>query len=146
MKSAVKVTGIKEIDAVFRGLKVEVSHRLLQSANEEAAKPLVDAAHLLAPVGTTGNLADSIGIEKPSFKRVDAVGQVNVGPRRGGKYKGHHGHLVEYGKTNRDGSKSKANPFMHRAFDRSIETVKEKFNGIVGKRMLRLMKRTLKNA
>ncbi|HMJ67588.1 MAG TPA: HK97-gp10 family putative phage morphogenesis protein [Cyclobacteriaceae bacterium] len=146
MKSSITVTGIKEIDAVFRGLKVEVSHKLLQSANEEAAKPLVDAAHLLAPVGATGNLAESIGVEKPRISRVDAVGQVNVGPRRGGKSKGHHAHLVEFGKTNRDGSKSKANPFMHKALDRSIETVKEKFNQIVGRRMVRLMKRTLKNA
>lgn len=141
----IKTTGVKEIDAVLKGLKVEVSHKLLQGAHEEAAKPMVDAAHLLSPVGKTGNLAESIGVVKPAVKKVDVVGQVNVGPRRGGGYKGYHAHLVEYGKTNRDGSKSSPNPFMHRAFDRTAGVVLNKINEIIGKRMVRLMRRTLKS-
>lgn len=116
---AVKVKGAQQIASALHGLTFEVEHKIMQAANVASAEPLVHAAHLLAPVGKTGNLADSIGIEKPSHKRVGVAGQINVGPRRGGKYKGYHAHLVEYPKTNRDGSKSVPHPFMRPAFERT---------------------------
>jgi HK97 gp10 family phage protein len=138
------LTGKKEIDAVLKQLPQEVSNRALQQVNEKAAIPLVNAAHLLAPVGKTGNLAESIGTVKPSVKSVSIVGEVNVGPRRGGKYKGYHAHLVEYPKTNRDGSKSRPKPFMQPAFQRTKEEVLSRINSILGSNMLKRMQRLLK--
>lgn len=142
---SVVVTGWKEIDNVFRNLPKELSHSILQSAHIEAAQPLIAAAHLLAPVGKTGNLADSIGPERISLKRGE-VGQVNVGPRRRGGYKGFHAHLVEYPKTNRDGTKTKGKPFMKPAFDRTKDELEKRINVAIGKKVVASMKRNLGSA
>lgn len=140
----IRVTGLVELDMAFRKMPEAVSHKVLQQANELSARPLVEAAHLLSPVGETGNLAESIGVEKPSIKRVDQIGMVRVGPRRGGKNKGYHAHLVEYSKTNRDGSKSKAQPFMHNAFERTKAQVLALFELNVGRKIISHMNRFIK--
>jgi HK97 gp10 family phage protein len=139
------VTGANEIDQVLRSLGPALSHPILQKAHERAATPLVNAAHLLAPVGRTGNLADSIGVTKPSLKRVNVSGEINVGPRRGGMHKGYHAHLVEYGKTNRDGSRSKPKPFMEPAFERTKDDVLGKINQEIGIVVYTTMKRYIRN-
>jgi HK97 gp10 family phage protein len=139
-----KLTGKKEIDKALGQVRLSVAHKELQKVNAEAAKPLADEAHLQAPVGKTGNLADSIGIVKPSESKVSVIGQVNIGPRRGGGHKGYHAHLVEYGKTNRDGTKSKANPFLKRAFDKKGSEVIQRIDRILGTKMVKRMKNVLK--
>ncbi len=139
------VTGAKEIDQVLRMLPAALNHSVLQKAHERAAVPMVNAAHLLAPVGKTGNLADSIGVVKPSLKRVGASGEINIGPRRGGMYKGYHAHLVEYPKTNRDGSMSTPHPFMEPAFERTKDQVLGKINQEIGIVVYTTMKRYIRN-
>ncbi len=93
----ISVTGVKELDAVFKGLPKLVSHKMLSDVHATAAKTLVDRAKLLAPLGETMNLTKSIGVERESLKTsTTSLGQVQAGPRRG-RFKGQVGHLVEYG-------------------------------------------------
>jgi len=141
----ISVTGYKEIDLVLRSLPKELSDKVLKQAHSDAAIPLVNAAHFLAPVGKTGNLADSIGVEKIGIARGGSIGQVNVGPRRKGGFKGFHGHLIEYGKTNRDGSQSKPHPFMAPAFEQTKSEVEKRIADNIGRRVLNLMRRIIRN-
>lgn len=145
--SAVKfsVTGVKEIDQLMKAWPLEVSDKILSQAHSDAAFPLIAAAHLLAPVGKTGNLAESIGVERVGIKRGGDVGQVAVGPRRRGGFKGYHGHLIEYGKTNRDGTRTQAKPFMAPAFNNTKAEVERLIANAIGKRMMTVAKRILKN-
>lgn len=143
---SVTVTGVKEIDAVLKGMPVQLTHRVLQAAHAQAAAPLVAAAHLLAPVGETENLAESIGTDKPNIKKAGTLGLVEVGPRRKGGKKGFHAHLIEYEKTNRDGSRSKAKPFMAPAFERTKAEVLGGINKAIGQKLYAFMRRTIKNA
>ncbi len=138
------IVGIKEVRAVIQGMPLIPQHRLMQSINADAAIPLVNAAHWIVPVGETGHLAESLGTVKRSLKRVSEVGLVTVGPRRTGGHKGYHGHLVEYPKTNRDGSKSTPHKFMQPAWDQTRNMVMENINKLLAGHLVRFMKRTLK--
>lgn len=146
----IQVRGIKEINEVFLAWPLEVQHKAMQATNAEAAIPLVNMAHFLAPVGKTGNLAESIGIEKPSQNKVNEVGQIIVGPRRKGKYKGFAAHLVEYG-TKKRANKNGANrgvmpkkPFMEPAYRATNEQLFRNIDTILSKRMVSVMKRKIK--
>lgn len=146
MSLKVSFTGVKEIDAVLRGMPLLLSDKVLSQAHADAAFPLVSKAHLLAPVGKTGNLADSIGVVKVGISKGGNVGQVSVGPRRGGGHRGYHGHLIEYGKTNRDGTRTQTKPFMAPAFDSTKSEVERGIADNIGRRLSAYMKRTVKNA
>lgn len=145
MSVKISVTGVKEIDAVLRGMPLLLSDKVLSQAHSDAAFPLVAAAHYLAPVGKTGNLAESIGVVKAGIKRGGNIGQVEVGPRRGGAYRGYHGHLIEFGKTNRDGTRTQPKPFMAPAFERTKFEVEGGIAKFLSVRLNQFMKRTLKN-
>lgn len=138
------VTGFKEIDSVLKGLPNQLQDRVLKTAHADAAKPLIEAAKRIVPVGKTGNLKDSIGVERIALKKTNVVGLVQVGPRRRRGKKGFHGHLIEYGKTNRDGSKTKPQPFMEPAFNQTKAQVETQIAISVGKKLNQFMKRQLK--
>lgn len=104
----IKVKGIKELQKSLVGLSDQYPHSLFQKINVKGAEPLVSRMHRLAPVGLTGNLADSIGIIKVS-KKNDSLGGVQVGPRRGGGYYGYHAHFVEFGTKQRKTKSTGAN-------------------------------------
>ena len=144
MSVKLSVTGLKEIDNVLKGLPLQLQDRVLKTAHADAAKPLVDAAKSIVPVGKTGNLKDSIGVERISLKRTNEIGLVAVGPRRRGGKKGFHGHLIEFGKTNRDGSKTKPQPFMEPAYNTTKNLVEGRIAESVGKKLAGYVKRTLK--
>ena len=144
MSVQISVTGIKEIDAVLKGMPLILQDRVLKTAHADAAKPLVQAASALAPLGKTGNLKKSIGVERISIKKVDAIGLVQVGPLRKGGRKGFHGHLIEYGKTNRDGSRTKPQPFMGPAFDQTQRIVEAGIAQSIGTKLYQFMNRTIK--
>lgn len=146
MSLKVSFTGVKEIDAVLRGMPILLSDKVLAQAHSDAAFPLVAKAHLLAPVGKTGNLADSIGVVKVGISRGGNVGQVSVGPRRGGGHRGYHGHLIEYGKTNRDGTRTQPEPFMAPAYEATKSDVERGIADNIGRRLNVFIKRTVKNA
>lgn len=143
------VTGVREIDKVLSGMPKELSHRVLQQANTEAAKVLVMKAKSLAPEGPTGRTVDSIGTVKPNIKRADELGVVLTGPRRG-RYGGHAAHLVEYGtvtRKNRRGAnrgRMTARPFMRPAYEQTKELIFSDINRIIGKKLYQFMNRTLK--
>ena len=150
----IRLTGAKEIDQVLRGLPLQLTDKVLQNSFSDAAKPLVEAAKSLAPKGITGNLVESIGVTKEPAKTLvnRAVGQIQVGPRRKGKYKGFAGHLMEYGTTIRE-TKKGANrgmvtphKFMGPAFDQTNGQVESKINDSIGRKLSAFMKRTIKNA
>lgn len=144
MSVKISITGVKEIDSVLKGMPLQMSDRVLSQAHSDAAFPLVSAAHYLAPVGKTGNLAESIGIVRVGVKRGGNIGEVQVGPRRGGGYKGFHGHFIEFGKTNRDGTRSEAKPFMKPAWEQTKAMVENGIARFIGVRLNSFMRRTLK--
>lgn len=149
MDVSIKVTGVKEIDKVLKGLPLQLNNKILQSAHFQAVKPLIEKAKLLAPEGPTGNLVDSIGAVRQPLRKATALGEVNVGPRRG-RYKGHHAHLIEYGtrpRRNKAGAnrgRVKADPFMEPAVEQTKDKVLSLVNVSIGKVLNSFMKRTLK--
>lgn len=145
MSVKLSVTGLKEIDDVLRGMPLQLQDRVLKTAHADAAKPLIDTAQSIVPVGDTHNLEKSIGVERINIKRVDGIGVVQVGPRRRGGFKGFHGHFIEFSKTNRDGTKSKKFPFMEPAFNLTKAIIEKRIVESVGKKLAAFMKRTIKN-
>lgn len=149
MNVNISITGAKEIDAVLKAMPKELTHKVLGAAHANAAKPLVEKEKLLAPEGPTGHLVDSIGVVKTTFKKANTIGEVKVGPRTG-RFKGNHGHLVEFGTKPRR-TKSGANrgimpahPFAKPAFDQTKGQVEGGIAQAVGKVVLRTMKRYIK--
>ncbi len=145
MSVKISVTGLKEIDDVIKGLPLQLQDRVLKTAHADAAKIGVQRAKELAPKGKTGNLIQSIGVERVSMKRTNEVGLVQYGPRKRGGYKGFHGHLIEYGKTNRDGTKTEADPFMEPSFNQTKGQIEKNISDSLGKKLSSFMKRTIKN-
>jgi len=144
MSVKLSVTGIKEIDAVIKGLPLQLQDRVLKTAHADAAKIGVQAAKAIVPV-KTGTLRDSIGVERVSMKRTTEIGLVQYGPRKRGGFKGFHGHLIEYGKNNRDGTKTKPQPFMEPSFNQTKGQIQNNIADSLGKKLNSFMKRTIKN-
>lgn len=143
MSVKLSLSGVKEIDQVLKGLPLQIQDRVLKNVHADSAKPVVQAAKSLAPV-KTGNLRDSIGVERVSIKRTNEIGLVQVGPLRGGGKKGYHGHLIEFGKTNRDGSKTTPQPFMEPAFNSTHTEVENRIKDSLGRKILAFMRSTIK--
>lgn len=142
MSIKISVTGIKEIDQVVKGLPLLFQDRVLKNAHADAAKIGIEAAQQIVPV-KTGTLRSSIGIERVSLKRTDQVGLVQYGPRR--SKKGFHGHLIEYGKTNRDGTKTTPIPFMENSFLQTKGRIEFNIADALGRKTAAFMRRTIKN-
>jgi hypothetical protein len=148
----ITVKGLTEINKVLKTLPESVQHRFLTAANYAAAKPLVEKEKLLAPEGPTGNLVDSIGAVKVSFAKASKLGEVRIGPRRKGGYKGFAGHLVEFG-TRRRKTKKGANrglmpkkPFAKPAFDSTKGIVMASIANQVAISVTKGMKRYLRGS
>lgn len=112
----IEVKGYKEILNVVIGLPREFSDPYLRRVHRKAVIPLENEIHRRAPVGLTGNLADSIGTVK-----ADGLGGIATGPRRKGGFKGYHAHNVEYGHKSRSKGRGKsfvpAHPFERPAWE-----------------------------
>ncbi len=97
---------LRALEELFHDFEVIDQRKIWMSAFRRSAQPLVDAAKANAPIGKTrkrkgtvitgGNLRRSIGV----VAMRDEIA-VLVGARRGGGYKGWHGHLVESGTRER---------------------------------------------
>lgn len=141
------LTGDKAIDNILRHLPDAVSHQVLSAAHAKAAAPLVETEKLLAPEGPTGNLVDSIGAVKLPLTRASDVGEVHVGPRKGGKAKGGHAIIVTRGtgpRRNRRGAYRgvmPSNPYLQRAFDLRHRQVEGLIGQEVAKSLLNTMRR-----
>lgn len=149
MSVKISVTGIAEIDRVLKGMPAQLSHTVLGQAHAAAAKPLIERAKLIAPEGPTGRLIDSIGVEKESFAKAGQLGQVQAGPRRSSRHKGHIAHLVEYGTVSRRNKKGanrgvmKKKPFMQPAFQQTKQIIEASIADNIGKKLASFMKKTL---
>lgn len=149
MEFSLRLTGHQDIDKVLMGLPLQVNHKVLQAAHASAAKVLVTAEKLAAPEGPTGGLIDSIGVVKTPLGKAGALGEINVGPRRG-RYKGHAAHLVEYGTKARyykgaaRGS-MKRKPFALPSWMKTKDKVEKGISDHLGRHLLNFMKRTIRN-
>src|SRR5688572_27902614 len=99
-------------------------------------------------------LVESIGARNESTRTVvrRAVGQIQVERRMNGKYKGYHGHLMEFGTTIRE-TKSGANrgnvtphKFVEPAFNQSSGQVENRINNSIGRKLSAFMKQKIKRA
>lgn len=133
------LTGYKEIDELLRNLPGAVQEQIVSAANYQAAKPLVEREKQLSPIGKTRNLVESIGTVKKG-KRTRVVGEVWVGPRQGGRYKGFHAKFFEFGTV-----KMKKRPFLEPAFEQTKDRVQAIITTELGKSVYRTMKRYIKN-
>lgn len=146
----ISVTGIREIDRVLKELPKQMQHSVLSAAHAAAAKPLVEKAKLTAPEGPTGNLVDSIGVSKTNVKKANKLGEIRVGPRRKGGFKGFAGHLVEFGTRPRKTRKGayrgvmRPKPFMRPSFGATKGLIEKDIALQIGKVMTRTMRRYLR--
>ena len=123
-----KLEGEDKLLRIFREMPEIFTDRKLREVHKRAAQPLVYRMHRLAPVGRTGNLADSIGIENTK----EDLGGIRVGARRKGGFKGFAAHLVEFGTKDRYTKRSfayrgkmKAEPFIEPATDQTLPEVEK---------------------
>lgn len=143
------ITGIQEINEVLDGMPRQITDKVLQSAHYSAGRPTVAKAKLLAPEGPTGHLVDSIGIVKDRSRGKRELGLVFIGPRRG-RYKGHAGHLVEFGTVARttdygaNRGVMPARPFMEPAWEQTKTQVLGDIEFQIGKKLYGFMKKTLR--
>jgi HK97 gp10 family phage protein len=149
------VTGFKEVDNLMRRLPKELSHKVVGAALYKAAQPIERGARARIK-SKTGNLYNSIGTVRQSFKKATEVGEVRVGPRIGGGQKGYHGHLVEFGAKNRPpggwyarfrnahNTTSKPHPFLKPAFDANKDDTISQINANIGTALRNAMRRHLK--
>ena len=96
--SQINVLGINELNDFLKSIPKTVTHKILQAAHAEAARPLISAERLLAPK-RDGSISASIGVIKAPFKKANSVGEIKVGPRwrKGGR----KAHFIEYGTKQR---------------------------------------------
>jgi hypothetical protein len=93
MEVTIKTDQIKVLEDFFQDLSTVDQRRIFIAAYRKASKPIIAAAVALAPE-KSGRLKKSFGtIEIPK----DIA--ILVGAKKGGKYKGWHGRLVENGTT-----------------------------------------------
>ena len=150
-KISVELGGIKEIEQMFNQLPKRVNKTLIWGRFwKKVTVPLLEAAKREAPLlnPKTNSKSSRIGVSYPpdesltiargtlkksiqfyrtrASRRKDVNGGY-VGPRVKGKFKknkgGYFGAWVEYGHRNRDGSMSKPNNWMERAFQAKSQSV-----------------------
>lgn len=137
-KSITKIEGFKELNEKIKLLSDKVKRREMIKILRIAAKPIVKAARIQAPVRTS-NLKKSIGVRIDKKDKTNAI--LYVGPRTTGtKYNGYYGAMVHYGTVNQS-----PNPFMDRAYNqtkalisqeaenKTIELLQKKINQLSNK-------------
>lgn len=150
MNVKVTLTGVEEIDAVFKGLPTVLQDKVLQDAHAKAVSFTVNRAKLLAPEGPTGNLVDSIGVVRARGKGRTEMGLVYAGPRRRGKNRAPHAHLVEFGTKRRENKRGAnrgvmpAKPFMQPAWNQTKGEVMRVIPVELGRKVYAFMRRTIK--
>jgi len=106
-----RIQGAKELDRVLKRLPERVARNVLRGAVRKGAKVIEDEIRRRTPVGATGNLKASI--TQRGVRQVDKRTLTRqVGSFKGGKFKGYHAHLVEFGTV-----KMSARPFIRPAID-----------------------------
>ena len=139
---SVEAKGIKEITQMFDGLPKRVNKDLVWGRFwKKVTVPLLDTAISQAPVAdkevvyppdtsltiARGTLKKSLKFYRTRASKQKDIQGAYIGPRVKGKFKknkgGYFGAWVEYGHRNRDGSRSKPNPYMERAWKQASGSV-----------------------
>lgn len=129
----IQLKGFDKLRNSLNGLDGVFNDSLFRKVNKKASEPLVSEMHRRAPVGLTGNLADSIGIVN-SPKESRELGAIQIGARRKGGHKGFAAHLVEFGTKKRrtkkrhpifgfDRGKMPAKPFIEPSWENKKDEV-----------------------
>lgn len=148
---SLRLTGVKEIDEVLRGLPLQVADKILAQTFTEAAKPMVEAIQRYTPTGETDNLINSIGSEKEKYYP-ESVGTIVVGPRRKGRYKGFIAAIINDGTVKRQtesGANRGVGPafhFMDKGYAEEGAKTISRIDDIQGKKIYNFMRRTIKNS
>lgn len=104
MELTVNTEQIAALRDFFDGLSAADQRKIFLAAFRRASKPMVDEAKATVP-RRTGNLQRSIGTIALSGEAA-----LLMGARKGGGYKGWHGHLIENGTVERFRKKKKNAP------------------------------------
>lgn len=125
-----------------RRITRETIKPVLQQAQREVARIEMNSSN-----DTTGNLWESLGFITGKSREFP---NVQIGPRAKRGFKGHHGHLVEFGtssRKNRKGSnrgKSRPNPFMKPAFEKTKGSIVNSYQNAVAKLTQKIADKTFK--
>jgi len=92
IETNIDTTNVLILEDFFNKLSHIDQKRIFTNGFRRAARPLTQKAKADAPKGKTGNLRRSIG----SLMVKDDIAII-IGAKKFGRYKGHHGHLVEDG-------------------------------------------------
>lgn len=111
MKTALEVDSRRLMRQLHR-LGPKVERKVARRAVSFGATPIARKMRQEVPV-EEGTLRESIGKKTKAYRNGTAIAM--TGPRIRGKHRGYHGHLIENGKINADGSFTPGNPFMARA-------------------------------
>jgi len=120
----VKLQGFADLDKALQQIEKQSTRKaVLRRSLRKAAEPMAQLASSLAPIGATGNLAESVvvgvkldgrqaKIHRKMFRNDKQAVEIFVGPSylKGGG--GRHGHLQEFGTVNHG-----PQPFMRPAWD-----------------------------
>jgi hypothetical protein len=131
---------LKELDAVFSGLKHSTQKSIVVSAFRKSSAPILDSAksNILSRVKRrTGNLIKSLGV-KPFRKDIG----IQVGARQSKGFKGYHGHLIDAGtvdryRTTKNGVKAFTGRIKaYRFWEDAINSNKDKVEQSVGDELM----------
>jgi len=110
----IEIFGMEDVLRKLRKLPEQIQNNVVVGAVRAGTKPIINEAKRLVPIDT-GDLEKSIGANRRKTDEKTVV-MFTVSPRRGGKYDGFHGHLVEFGTKN-----MAAQPFMRPAYEKEGE-------------------------
>lgn len=111
-KFETKLKNMDVIRAKLKALPAKIARKILRRALREAGKTLQDEVIRRAPVGLTGNLADSIKVKDLRTEKGQVGAKVGVGA--------YYARFVEDGTI-----KMSAKPFARPAFDSTREKLVE---------------------
>lgn len=109
----------------LRRLPDRVANRAARKAVNAGIAVIVTAVKPAAPVGETGNLKKSVGKKTKQYNRADRTVGL-VGPRIDSGRLGFHGHLVEDGHINSDGSFTPGHPWLRPAATRAMPAAEKR--------------------
>lgn len=110
MSDKVEIFGVKELDDFFQSMKIADQRRLFIAAWRIASKPLIQQSRQnirsrMQSRSNTKNLEKSIGFVPGRSRGKSVFISAKMGARKGGNFKGYHGHLFDAGTAARTTSK-----------------------------------------
>lgn len=116
----IEIEGAKQIQSLLERLPKRISKRVRIQAMKHSLKDMRKDARSNVEI-RSGQLRRSIGIWRRTRNVRQGEVEVHLGTRTHGKYKGYHGHLVEFGTEH-----SAEDPFLRPAWNKNrIKAIKE---------------------